>query len=125
MNLINLLVKDIIPFAAQNNLDLLFIIKLIDYRLTTIEIDTENEYEVDTYINNVKILNSLFMLMGLAKNYSDQERTVYDNEVISKLADEPNRLIKYRNYKLTVIKNQCANEIEKFDEYIQLENLST
>lgn len=121
MNLINLLVKDIVPFAAQNKLDLLFIIKLIDYRLTIIEIDIENEYEVDTYINNIRILNSLFMLMGLAAHYSDKERTVYNNDIFIKLSEDPTRLVKYREFKRTVIETQCKEYIEIFKEYIKLE----
>lgn len=124
MNLINLLVKNIIPFAADNNLDLLFIIKLIDYRLTTIEVDIENEFEIDTYILNIRILNSLFMLMGLATDYTDAERKAYDNDVISQLINEPSRLLKYKEYKLSVIKARSKDELELFNKYIEGENES-
>ncbi len=122
MNLMNLLVKDVIPFAAQNNLDLLFIIRLIDYKLTIIKLNEDSDFEVDTYLNNVKILNSLFMLMGLATDYSDKERMAYDNNVVSALSGNKERFIKYREYKLSVIKERCAEYLEKFEEYIELES---
>jgi hypothetical protein len=124
MNLINLLVKNIIPFAADNKLDLLFIIKLIDYRLTIIEVNIEDEFEIDTYIQNIRILNSLFILMGLATNYTDAERKAYDNDVISQLINEPSRLLKYKEYKLSVIKTRSKDELELFNKYIEGDNES-
>lgn len=124
MNLINLLVKDIIPFAAQNNLDLLFIIKLIDYRLATIEVNIEDEFELDTYIQNIKILNSLFMLMGLATNYSDMQRKAYDNESLKLIVNEPARLLKYKSFKLSIIEEHCKEELDLFQKYITDEDES-
>lgn len=124
MNLINLLVKDIIPFAAQNKLDLLFIIKLIDYRLATIEVNIEDEYELDTYIQNIRILNSLFILMGLATNYSDLQRKAYDNESLKIIVNEPSRLEKYKTFKLSIIEEHSKEDIIKFKEYISSENES-
>jgi hypothetical protein len=123
MNLMNLMVKDIIPFAAANDLDLLFIIKFIDYRLATIDIDITNSFEVDTYITNVRTLNSLIILMGITTNYSDAQRKAYDNEVLMKAIEEDfSRLIKYRQFKLNVIVEQCKDLIFKFDEYLRLES---
>jgi hypothetical protein len=124
MNLINLLVKDIVPFAAQNKLDLLFIIKLIDYRLATIEVNIEDEYELDTYIQNIRILNSLFILMGLATNYSDLQRKAYDNESLKIIVNEPSRLEKYKTFKLSIIEEHSKEDIIKFKEYISSENES-
>lgn len=119
MQLVNLLVKDIIPFAAERNLDLCFVIKLIDYRLSKIEINVKNNSEVETYINNVRILNSVFLLLGLATDFSDKERKAYQNELLIPMLDDPERLIKYKKFKLEVIKTKFADDIKLFDEYIE------
>lgn len=120
MNLINLLVKDIVPFAANKNLDLHFIIKLIDYRLASININTDNEIEVETYINNIRILNTLILLLGLLTEFDDKERKAYDNELLIQMLEQPSRLIKYKEYKLSVIKNKFKDDINLFEEYIGL-----
>jgi len=122
MNLVNLLVRDIVQFAAERELDLCFVIKLIDYRLATIAINTEDTTEVETYINNVRILNSVFMLLGLATDFTDQQRKAYDNDLLMLMLDEPERLNKYKTFKLSVIKTQFADEIELFEEYIAQES---
>ena len=122
MTLINLLVKDVIPFAADKELDLAFIIKLIDYRLASIGIDISNETEVETYINNVRILNNLFLLLGLATNLSDQQRKAYDNDLLIQTMDQPERLLKYKDFKLSVIKDQFVDDVELFEEYIANES---
>ena len=122
MTLINLLVKDIIPFAADKELDLAFIIKLIDYRLASIGIDISNETEVETYINNVRILNNLFLLLGLATNLSDQQRKAYDNDLLIQTMDQPERLLKYKEFKLSVIKDKFADDVKLFEEYIANES---
>lgn len=122
MTLINLLVKDIVPFAASKELDLVFIIKLIDYRLASIGIDITNDTEVETYINNVRILNNLFLLFGLATNLSDHQRTVYNNDLLVQIMDEPERLIKYKEFKLSVIKKEFTEDVKLFEEYIASES---
>jgi hypothetical protein len=123
MNLMNLMVKDIIPFAAANNLDLLFIIKFIDYRLATISINIDDQFEVDTYVTNVKTLNSLITLMGVTANYSDEERKAYNNEVLMKAVEnDASRVLKYKQFKLSVIMEKCKDLISTFDEYINLES---
>ena len=122
MTLINLLVKDIIPFAANKELDLAFIVKLIDYRLAGIGIDIKNTTEVETYINNVRIINNLFLLLGLATNLSDQQRKAYDNDLLIQTMDQPERLLKYKDFKLSVIKDKFADDVELFEEYISNES---
>lgn len=122
MTLINLLVRDVIPFAADKDLDLAFIVKLIDYRLASIGIDINNETEVETYINNVRILNNLFLLLGLATNLSDHERKAYNNDLLVQTMDEPERLLKYKDFKLSVIKSKFAEDVELFEEYIAAES---
>ena len=122
MNLVNLLVRDIVPFAADRGLDLCFIIKLIDYRLATIDIDTNITTEVETYINNVRILNTVFLLLGLGTNLSDTERKAYNNELLVAMLDNPQRIVKYKDFKVGVIKTQFADEVELFEEYIKQES---
>lgn len=119
MNLINLLVKDIIPFAADKNLDLHFIVKLIDYRLTSIEINTDNNIEVETYINNVRILNTLVLLLGLLTDFDDKQRKAYDNELLIQMLEDPSRLIKYKQFKLSVLEDKFKEDIDLFKQYIK------
>ena len=71
MHLVNLLVRDVVQFAAERELDLKFVIKLIDYRLASIGINIEDSTEVETYINNVRLLNNTFLLLGLATDFTD------------------------------------------------------
>lgn len=122
MTLINLLVRDVIPFAADKDLDLAFIVKLIDYRLASIGINVEDSTEVETYINNVRILNNLFLLLGLATNLSDTERKAYNNDLLVQTMDDPQRLVKYKDFKLSVIKSKFADDVELFEEYIANES---
>lgn len=118
MTLVNLLVKDIIPFAAEKKLDLCFIVKLVDYRLASIGINIEDPNEVETYINNVRIINNLFLLLGLATDFSDVERKAYNNDLLIATMDDPARLIKYKDYKLSVITKNFADDVVLFEEYI-------
>lgn len=120
MTLINLLVKDIIPFASDRNLDLHFITKLIDYRLTTIELNITSSLEVETYIDNVRVLNTLMLLLGILTPFSDKERTAYDNDILVSMLEEPSRLLKYKAFKLEAIKEHFNDEIALFEEYINL-----
>lgn len=120
MTLINLLVKDIIPFASDKNLDLHFITKLIDYRLTTIELDITSSLEVETYIDNVRVLNTLMLLLGILTPFSDKERTAYDNEILVSMLEEPTRLLKYKAFKLQALEKHFNEDIATFKEYINL-----
>ena len=122
MTLINLLVKDIIPFAADKNLDLIFIVKLIDYRLASIGIDINNTTEVETYINNVRILNNLFILLGLATDLTDLQRKAYDNNLLVQTMDDPKRLLKYKDFKLSVIQDKFEDDVHLFQSYIANES---
>ena len=122
MTLINLLVRDVIPFAADKDLDLAFIVKLIDYRLASIGINIEDSTEVETYINNVRILNNLFLLLGLATDLSDHQRKAYNNDLLVQTMDEPERLLKYKDFKLAVIQDKFADDVELFEEYIANES---
>lgn len=122
MNLVNLLVKDIVKFAAEHELDLCFVVKLIDYRLASISIDINNETEVETYINNVRILNNLFLLLGLATEFNDTQRKAYNNDLLMDTLDQPDRLIKYKSFKVSVIKDKFADDVDLFEEYIAQES---
>jgi hypothetical protein len=121
MNLINCLVKDIIPFAYEEKLDLHFIVKLIDYRLASITVDLDTDHELETYVSNIKILNTLFISLGLATNYSETDRKAYNNTLLVSLLNEPSRLEKYKEFKLKVINENCASDIPLFNKYIELQ----
>ena len=122
MHLVNLLVRDVVQFAAERELDLKFVVKLIDYRLASIGINIEDNTEVETYINNVRLLNNTFLLLGLATDFTDHQRKAYSNELLMPMLDEPERLQKYKDFKLSVIKAQFAEDIELFKEYIAQES---
>ena len=57
MNLVNLLFADVVKFLAEKDQDLVFIIKFIDYMFSTSEVNIEQEAEVETFVNNMRILN--------------------------------------------------------------------
>lgn len=118
MNLINVLVKDIIPFAAHKNLDLHFITRLIDYRLSSVSVDINSDIEVETYISNMRILNSLFTLLGLGTNYTDKQRKAYDNNLLIEILDNPSRLEGYQKFKMSIINEHCKDELLLYEEYI-------
>lgn len=122
MNLVNLLVQDIAKFAAERDLDLCFMVKLIDYRLASIGINIEDTTEVETYINNVRILNNLFLLLGLATDFTDTQRKAYNNDLLMGMLDDPSRLVKYKDFKLATIKKQFKADVELFEEYIAQES---
>lgn len=109
--------RDVIKFAADRDLDLKYITLLIDYLLAVVDIDIEDNEEVETYINNVRTANQLILLLGSTTDYSDTERKAYNNDLLVALLDQPERLEKYRNLKLSIYNSHHADKLETFEEY--------
>jgi len=120
MNLVNLLIKDIVQFAADHNLDLNFIIKLIDYRLASHAVNLEDDYELNTYVNNIRIVNALFIMLGLGTQFSEKEKLAYDNEAVIQFLDMPFRLTNYKSFKLELYETYFKDDIVLFEEFISL-----
>lgn len=117
MNLINLLLKDAIKFLADKDQDLVFIIKFIDYMFSISEVNKDRSEEVETFVNNVRILNNLYILFGLITGYTDKERAAFNDENIIILLDEPNRIAGYQKFRLSLQEKYNSDYIELYEEY--------
>jgi len=117
MNLVNLLLADAVKFLAEKDLDLVFVIKFIDYMFSTSEVNIEQPLEVDTFVNNMRILNNLYMLFGLVTNYTDKERSAFGNENIIALLDSPDRIAGYQKFRLSLQEKYNSELISLYDEY--------
>jgi hypothetical protein len=117
MNIINELMKEVVKFAAERDLDLKFITMLIDYLLSVIEVDIEIQEEVETYINNVRLVNTMIVLLGITTDYSDKERKAYDNNLLIKLLDQPERLINYKKLKVSIYNSYHEDKVNLFEDY--------
>lgn len=121
MNLVNLLFADVVKFLAEKDQDLVFIIKFIDYMFSTSEVNIQQEAEVETFVNNMRILNNLYRLFGLITDYSDKERTAFNDENIVALLDQPDRISGYQKFRLGLQNKYNADLISLYDEYRERE----
>lgn len=121
MNLVNLLFADVVKFLAEKDQDLVFIIKFIDYMFSTSEVNTQQEAEVETFVNNMRILNNLYRLFGLITDYSDKERTAFNDENIIGLLEEPDRIAGYQKFRLGLQNKYNTDLISLYDEYRERE----
>jgi len=121
MNLVNLLLADAVKFLAEKDQDLVFVIKFIDYMFSSSEVNTESNVEVETFVNNMRILNNLYKLFGLITEYSDKERSAFDDENIISLLDESNRIAGYQKFRLGLQNKYNADLISLYDEYRERE----
>ena len=119
VNIINLFVQDIIQFGAEHKMDLCDVIMFIDYKLSTINIDSNKEVEVNTFITNMTIINNLILLLGVITNYSDIERKAYNNDLLIGLLENPVRITKYQNYKIKLYNEKYSDKVKLFNQYIE------
>jgi len=121
MNLVNLLLKDAVKFLAEKDKDLVFVINFIDYMFSSSEVNIESDVEVETFVNNVRILNNLYKLFGLITNFTDQERSAFNDENIMILLEESSRIAGYQKFRLELHKKYNADLIPLYDEYRELQ----
>ena len=117
MSFLNLLFKDIVKFAAENDLDLVWLVKFIDYVFASVTVDHTKEVEVQSYVTNSRILNHLYMLLGIATHYNDSSRTAYSEEKLIHLLDHPEDIAKMQAWKLKIHRAYNADLIPLFDQY--------
>lgn len=117
MNIINALFKDVNKFIADQDQDLEFLVKFIDYTLATVEIDITKEDELQTYLQSVQTVNALYKLLGLTTHMSDKERRAYDNSAIAQLIEEPERILKLKEFKSSLHLDHNAAIVPLFDSY--------
>lgn len=117
MDIINQLLPDLVEFMADKRLDLVFIIKLIDYLFSELEINIENHDEVSHYIHSIQILNNLYMLFSLTKDYEPKEMNAFDNDVVKSLLQDPNRITKFREFRVSILEKYNSDLVPMFEEY--------
>lgn len=117
MDIINTLLPDLVVFMADKKLDLVFIIKLIDYLFSELEIDVKDHQQVSSYIHSVKILNNLYSLFSLTKDFEPTELNAFNNEVVQGLLDDPSRIKKFREFRTTILVKYDPDLIPMFEEY--------
>ena len=117
MDIINQLLPDLVEFMADKKLDLVFIIKLIDYLFSELEINIESHDEVSHYIHSIQILNNLYMLFSLTKDYEPKELSAFDNDVVKSLLQDPNRITKFREFRVSILEKYNSDLVPMFEEY--------
>lgn len=117
MEIINLLFKDIVPFVYEKEQDLVFLLKFTDYIFADLDLDIESEEEVQFFIRNSRIVNELYKLLGLTTNLTDVQRKAYDTEYLMTMLDQPQRLIKLKEFKVSLHRELDPELTELFEEY--------
>lgn len=117
MDLINNIFPHLTKFALTKDVDLIFIIKLMDYLFNDLSINVKNEVEVSAYVHNIKILNNLYMLFSLTSHFEPTELNAFNNETIQTLLDEPNRIPKFKEFRLKTLRKHDAELMPMFKEF--------
>lgn len=121
MNLVNLLFVDVIKFLSEENQDLVFVIKFIDYMFSISAVNIEHSLEVETFVNNIRILNNLYKLFGLITKYEDKERIAFNDDKVIVLLDEPNRIAGYQKFRLGLQEKYNKEDIALYEKYREQE----
>lgn len=106
MNVLNNLVKQLIPFASLHHLDLLQLLQLIDIVLSKSEVNLDDPNDVNHYLDTVLHLNSLLYLFNIPQSWGSDSQLIFDpdriNQCRSKVASVPRfqqlRLDKYKQF---------------------------
>lgn len=117
MDIINALLPDLVDFMADKKLDLVFIIKLIDYLFSELDINIDNHEEVSSYIHSVKIINNLYILFSLTKEYDPKELSAFDNEVVQGLLEDSSRIKRFREFRASILSKHNPDLVPLFKEY--------
>ena len=119
MEIINNIFAQAVDFFVDKKLklDLITLIKLIDYMFAVIDLDVDSEEEVQFFVQNVRVMNELFKLMGLTTNLTDQQRKAYDTDILMSMLDSPERIIKMKEFKVNLHHELDSDLTELFDEF--------
>lgn len=117
MSIINALFKDVNKFVADQDQDLEFLVKFVDYILAEVDLDISSEEEVQSYMQSIQIVNNLYKLLGLTTYMSDKERIAYDNSKVGDLIDNPERLLKLKEFKTKIHLSTNEDLIPLFETY--------
>lgn len=105
-------------FLVEKGLKLEEIIRLIDYTLNTIDIDVKEDNQLQTYLNSIKYINSLLMLLGYNKLFEEgDEQLVFSFGVIEMLFKNPSRIAKYREFRKELYAKYFPNTVSRFEEF--------
>ena len=117
MDIINVMFPDLINYLADKKLDLVFVIKLMDYIFNKLEIDEKNDMQVSSYIHNIKAINNLYKLFSLTKEYEPTELNAFSDEAVHDLLDQPARITKFKTFRVSTLEKYNKDLIPMFDEY--------
>lgn len=117
MDIINSMFPDLIEFLADKKLDLVFVIKLIDYIFNSLELSIDDEVQVTSYIHNVKIVNNLYMLFSLTRDFEPIELNAFNNDVVQDLLDNPSRIEKFKEFRVKTLEKHSSDLVPMFQEY--------
>ena len=111
------MLKDMIKYCKEEDEDLIFILKLIDYVFSIVKVDIDSDKEVQSFVNNTRILANLYTLMGLTMDLSDRQRAAYDSAYLTNLIVEPKKILGLQQFKLKLHRSVNADLIPKFEDY--------
>lgn len=119
MEIINSIFVEAVGFFIDKELelDLVTLIKLIDYIFASLDLDVDSEEEVQFFVQNVRVMNELFKLLGLTSSLTDQQRKAYDTDVLMSVLDSPERIIKMKEFKVSLHHELDPDLAEIFAEF--------
>lgn len=119
MDIINNIFPQLTQFVMSKNVDLIFVVKLMDYLFNELDLNVKNDAEVTSYVHNIKIVNNLYSLLSLTTHYEPTELNAFNNEAIQTLIDEPNRIPKFKEFRLKTLQKHNADLMPMFKEFRQ------
>ena len=119
MEIINNIFKEAVGFFVDKGLelDLVTLIKLVDYIFASLDLDTDSEEEVQFFVQNVRVMNELFKLLGLTTNLTDAQRKAYDTDILMSVLESPERIIKMKEFKVSLHHKLDPDLAEVFAEF--------
>lgn len=113
----NCLIKDVMK---STDLDFTDVIQVVDYFLCKLEIDVTDSKQVVEYITAIRILNQMLALFGILDNWESKETIAsvfkkadsindLEKDVVS--GTNPNRLIKFKEIRLKMYKQNMSSSL--------------
>lgn len=117
MDIINVMFPDLINFLANKKLDLVFVIKLMDYVFNSLDIDIKDDVQVVSFVHNIKILNNLYVLFSLTSEFETMELNAFNNDAVQSLIDDPTRITNFKSYRIKILEKHSSDLLPMFEEY--------
>ncbi len=117
MEILNKLVRELIPFAHSKKFDLICILKTIDIVLCNSELNLNNTDEVNAFVDTFIALNTLFVMFNINTDWPESHTKVFDNESLEKCKDKVTSIPRFKMRRLDGYKEfdfEFFDEISKF-----------